>query len=1276
MKKISHLFTTTAALLFACSAMAQSPYEFKCKDYIATPDRSQDKFSYDDTNNTFTINDTGTNNIAFQMDKKADYAYYITNEQTWFAVKGTNLSTATANSDIWWFNGFNKAASAEANHAVTTADGEQIVVWNIKDNSMLNANMNYDNEQIYISSQGNQFCHCMGLTSTKGTSTISMIGYFAPYELAATYPVLMTKMGYTADGKSLVAELKGKINALIAEAEGMIADEAYSDYKSALEAAKNKAQGALAGMGNADYVEALQVLKELRQAVESVSVESTTGISSYTRTANGIDAMQGDVCVKIMFHADKVVRVYKSHSAEIAKKSLTVVQPTAAAAEFALEEKDGVVTLDNTHVIVRLDLATACVTVLRKDGTVLTEEAGSSFAPYMDGPNESHQIQQSFRLATDEYIFGMGQVQNGALNQRGKVMNMVQDNMKVYIPYFQSTKNYGLFWDNYSPTMFSDSEEQTRFMSTGNEIDYYVLVGEKSADVLPLMRQLTGRSPMPALWNLGLYQSKERYTSANETMGVVNEYRKRGVPLDCIVQDWQYWGDDAHWNAMEFLNPTFSNYAQMISSIHNNNAKLMISVWANFGPQTKQYADFSRKGRMIDVVSYPWGAGVKPYDCYDATTRDEYWNYLYTGLMNKDIDALWLDSSEPDYQQKSTSDYDYVTGTGQTWRELRNAFPLAHVGGVHDHFRADALAGKTGLADKRVSILTRSAFAGQQRYGANTWSGDVTSSWENLANQIPAALNFSACGIPYWNSDIGGFFTGAFGGVGDHNWRRLYMRWLQFGTFTPMMRFHGTNTPREIYQFGNENDGIGDYDHILKYIKLRYRMLPYLYSTAWQVASADATFMTALPIAFNSDKNCYDIKDQYMFGDAFLVAPIIQDHTNQRDVYLPADHKWVDFWTGETHEGGQTVTKKGNADIMPLYVKAGSIMPWGPDVQYSTEKAWDNLEVRVYPGADGKFVLYEDENDGYAYENGKYTEIPFTWDDQAQTLTIGKRTGEFDGMLTERTFKICKVTKYHGTGDLHATEYSAEVKYSGEEVTVVLNDETGKPAQLTDCTTEYIQNHSFEDDGRMLTKSAPQGWTVDSNTDWWGVNYGGGNGDPAATDGNFIFGVWNGTVTGASISQTISNLPKGNYTLTVDLHASGTMTESRLGNQRLFANEDEAFFRDQVVTCGTGDNYPMQTLTLRFIQEEDGELVTIGVATDSAPTQTWFKIDNFRLYKTIDEDFVPTAINTASTATKVVGTELYDLSGRRILQYQKGVNIVRERMSDGTMRVKKVLKYN
>lgn len=1271
--KNKYRFVLIAIGLVALSASAQKPFEFKCTDYIATPDRSQSKFTYNKEANTFTINDSGANNIAFQMDKSTDNVYYITNEQTWFAVKGSNLNMATSNSDIWWFNGFNKGASAEANHAVSTADGEQIVVWNIKDNAMLNPNMDYSNERIYLSSQGNQFIHCMGLTSTKGTSTISMVGYFASYELAAAYPSLMRAMGYSADGRTLTAELIGKINVLVETADKMIADSDYANHKAELEAAKEKALVALAAIKETDYAVALLAMKELREVINSVSRRNHVSISSYTRTANGIDAMQGDVCVKIMFHSDSVVRVYKSHHVDIKKSSLSVVQPVASTSVFSLEERDGKVVMDNTSVVVTLDLATACITVSRKDGTVLVRETGNVFAPYMDGPNESYKIQQAFALDADEYIFGMGQIQNGALNQRGKVVNLVQDNMKVCIPYFQSSKNYGLFWDNYSPTTFTDSEEETCFMSTGNEIDYYVLVGEESGDVLSLMRGLTGRSPMPALWNLGLYQSKERYVSANETMNVVKEYRRRGVPLDCIVQDWQYWGDDAHWNAMEFLNPSFSNYAQMIQSVHDNNAKLMISVWANFGPQTKQYAHFSQRGRMIEAVSYPFGAGVKPYDCYDVVTRDEYWQYLYTGLMSKDVDALWLDSSEPDYQQQSPSDYDYVTGTGRTWRELRNAFPLVHVGGVHDHFRADALAERTGLADKRVSILTRSAFAGQQRYGANTWSGDVTASWENLAAQIPAALNFSACGIPYWNSDIGGFFTGSYGGVNDANWRRLYMRWMQFGTFTPMMRFHGTGTPREIYQFGAEKDGIGDYDHILKYVKIRYRMLPYLYSTAWKVCSADAAFMTALPIAFNGDRQCYNIKDQYMFGDAFLVAPIIADHTNERKVYLPAGHQWVDFWNGEALQGGQTVTKRANADIIPLYIKAGSILPWGPDVQYATEKAWDDLEVRVYPGADGEFVLYEDENDNYNYEEGKYTEIPFAWDELSQTLTIGKRKGEFAGMLRERTFRICKVSKYGGIGDLHATAYAAVVRYTGEEVTIALDGEVGVPAIFTDCTIDYIKNPSFEQDGRMLTKQAPQGWNVSSGTAWWGVNQGGGNGDPIATDGNFIFGVWDANVLSASISQTIDGLPSGKYTLTVDIHASGSMATSRLGNQRLFANDNVVFMRDQILTCGTGDNYPMQTLTLRFIQEKDGVPVIIGVATDAALSQTWFKIDNFRLYATEDADFVPTVVSSVTTLPQVAGTEIYDISGRRILQCQKGMNIIREQLDDGTWRVRKVI---
>ena len=431
-------------------------------------------------------------------------------------------------------------------------------------------------------------------------------------------------------------------------------------------------------------------------------------------------------------------------------------------------------------------------------------------------------------------------------------------------------------------------------------------------------------------------------------------------------------------------------------------------------------------------------------------------------------------------------------------------------------------------------------------------------------------------------------------------------------TFTPMMRFHGTGTPREIYQFGSANDGKGDFDQILKYVKIRYRMLPYLYSTAWQVSQYDKTFMQALPIAFNEDPNGYEINDEYMFGESFLVAPVVTEGNSQRSVYLPAGHKWINFWNGETLEGGQSIVNKGHSDEIPLFVKAGSILPWGPDVQYSTEKNWDNLEIRIYPGENGSFTLYEDENDNYNYENGKYTEIPFTWDEATQSLTIGARKGNFDGMLETRTFNICKVSTRMGKGDAHETRYHATVEYTGEEITVSLKDteETISREELTDL----IQNPSFEADGTTLQGKAPKGWTANCNTEWWGVNRGGGKGDPAATDGEYIFGVWSGTNDrNGEISQTIT-LPAGHYELTVDMQATNQGEKMRVGNQRLFANDATALFKDQVMTYGSTDNEPLQTIRLEFDVENDNTPVKIGVTTDGAKDQTWYKIDNFRLY--------------------------------------------------------------
>ena len=1219
--------------------LAQETYKFNCRDYVSTDDKRapQSAFSYDDDANTFTITAAGNMNIAFQMDHQKDGKYYINNTQEWFLVQGSDLVLDKTQSNIWWFNGINSYPGSEPNYTVTNTDGTTLMLWNIKNDATLSKGMDFTSPTIFITAQGAEFFQAMGMTAgSSGKSTISNIAYYAPYEAAAHYPVLLSTLNYTEE--SLTTEIKGLLDNRITEAEALLEKAIESESKTTLQEAVNTAKETSATLGTTDYATAYESLNTLNAAIDAFS--QSVYAYSYEKTANGIHATLNDMHIYVMLYGEDVVRVYKSYDENINKESLCVIQQPSDAVSFEATDDGSVVTVSTAKVNILYHLTTGQVEVQRADATPLIKEKENStkFLPYKDNAYDKYQIMHSFVLDEDEAIFGLGQIQDGNLNYRGQTIYLHQENMKVSIPYFQSSKNYALFWDNYSPTTFTDNSDGTSFQSTGTSIDYYVLCGENSDEVLSQMRELTGKSPMPALWNFGLYQSKERYTSADETMGVVKKYRELGVPLDCVVQDWQYWGDDYHWNALEFLNPTFSNHEEMIKSIHDNNAKLMISIWANFGPETKPFKTLNELGRLIPVETYPSGKGVRPYDVYGKNARDIYWDYLYNGLISKGIDAYWMDSSEPDYYQTNANDFDYITEDGKTWRSVRNAFPLAHVGGVYEHHRAAEAANDAYLAGKRVAILTRSAFAGQQRYGANTWSGDVTSSWENFAKQIPAACNLSVCGIPYWNSDIGGFFTWNYpNGVNDASWRQLYLRWTQFGAFSPMMRFHGTGTPREIYQFGSENDGKGDYDQILKYVKMRYRMLPYLYSTAWQVCKNNKTFMRALPIAFNNDKNGYDITDEYMFGEAFLVAPVVTEGNSQRNVYLPADCKWINFWTGETLDGGQTIVNKGHSDELPLFVKAGSIMPWGPDVQYSTEKPWDNLEIRVYPGADGSFTLYEDNNDGYDYEKGEYTEIPFTWDEATQTLTIGARNGNFDNMLKTRTFNICKVSTRRGTGDLHETRYHATVEYTGEAISINLKDEVETVTRNE--LTNLIQNPSFEEDGSTLSAKAPKGWTANCNTTWWGVNKGGGNGDPAATEGEYIFGVWDSnTGKNAEISQTIT-LPAGHYELTVDMQATNQGTKMRVGNQRLFANEASALFKDQVMTFGSTDNEPLQTITLEFYVENDDTPVKIGVTTDGAQDQTWYKIDNFRLYsvdrpvKTLDENVA--FAETGNTLTDV-----------------------------------------
>ena len=791
----------------------------------------------------------------------------------------------------------------------------------------------------------------------------------------------------------------------------------------------------------------------------------------FTKTEFGMKLNSNSVAIEVQFYSPTIVRILKSPQGNtFSKESLSVIKKPETV-QLNIKQRAEWISINSSKLKVVVNSKSGAIAFTTLAGVDLLSENEAGFTDFNDIGTKTYTVSQSFMLKKDETIYGLGQQQRSQLSLRNVKLQMVQGNTDDYVPFMVSTKGYGLFWDNYSPTVFEDKPESTSFTSEiGDCIDYYFMLGGNIDGSIACMRDLTGQAPMFPLWTYGYWQSKERYKSQNELVGVVQKYRDLQVPLDGIIQDWQYWGNNYLWNAMEFLNAEFPKPQKMVDDIHKLNAHLIISIWSSFGPQTKQFREMQSKNMLLNFGTWPqsglegwppnrdYPSGVQPYDPYNPEARDIYWQYLNKGLFAYGIDGWWMDSTEPDHMDFKPSDFDLKTYLG-SFRKVRNAFPMMAVGGVAEHQRATT-------SDKRVFILTRSAFAGQQRYGANTWSGDVNSSWQSLRNQIPAGLNFSMSAIPYWNTDIGGFFAGAynrgrgeFSGARNPSFQELYVRWIQFGAFTPMMRSHGTDVPREIYNFGTKGEPI--YDAIEKMIHLRYSLLPYIYSCAWDITNQQSTMMRALVMDFDDEK-VTEINNEYMFGKSILVAPVVTaqytpetivktdensgwnknekkdnnivsvDFTQAKTskVYLPSGTKWFDFWTNKSYSGGQELTTQTSIDKIPLFIKAGSILPLGPQVQFATEKKWDNLEIRVYPGADGEFTLYEDENDNYNYEKGAYSTILFKWNEKSQTLTISERKGAFTGMLPMRNFNIIVLNS-------HNNMIKKSVSYKGKKSTNV-----------------------------------------------------------------------------------------------------------------------------------------------------------------------------------------------------------------------------------------------
>ena len=817
--------------------------------------------------------------------------------------------------------------------------------------------------------------------------------------------------------------------------------------------------------------------------------------------------------------SDNTVRIKFHKSATEEVKELIFVTKTSAPA-FQVADSPLKLEIKAPKITISLDKQTGKLTFADKSGKVFLSEKSDSrklTSGTIQG-DSCYMVEQSFESSADEYIFGLGQFQDGQYNLKNVARRLTQVNTQIAIPFIFSSKGYGLLWHQYGLTDFNPTDnfiplvkqeqpttasaqmaevtttsgtqrvsqnqslyqgkftvpedgEYSIFLDLGDMgnrhfvvidgkpcmdqsnmwlpptsgtllklkagehqvqvlcksdntpklswklsdnsttfrspvaqgLDYVVFYGPSADDVIASYRNLSGNAPMFPKWAYGFWQCRERYMSGTHLVETVKEFRKRNLPVDVIVQDWQYWGSRG-WGVPQFDEKNYPNPAGFIKELHDLNAHFNISIWSNPDKNSTIGKEFVLKNRFIPDTKW--------LDYFNAETRKEYWNTLKVNMFDNGVDSWWMDAVEPENDAlKGTKTH---MGLGDFYRLT---YPLMVSQAVSEGQRETS-------SDKRVCILTRSAFPGQQRYGIINWSGDIGGTWEVFRIQIVAGLNYTITGFPYWTTDIGGFFRPGRSQYTDEKYHELLTRWYQWGTFNPIFRMHGYMTETEPWKYGQKVE-----NNMRKMLNLRYQLLPYIYSEAWQITKNGSTIMRPLVMDFNGDTAAVNSKFQYMFGKSLLVAPVTEANVNQWNVYLPIDADWFDFWKGKHFAGGQTIKTDAPLDKIPLFVKAGSVIPMGKVIQSSAEKS-DTLEIRVYEGADARFELYEDEGDNYNYEKGLYSTITFRWDDKAQKLTISDRKGSFPGMLKNRSFSIVKISS--------ADKKEKVVNYTGKSVKINL----------------------------------------------------------------------------------------------------------------------------------------------------------------------------------------------------------------------------------------------
>jgi alpha-D-xyloside xylohydrolase len=751
-------------------------------------------------------------------------------------------------------------------------------------------------------------------------------------------------------------------------------------------------------------------------------------VTSAQKVDDGVEYSMNDGSkMKLQVCTDKIIRVVYTKNASFppADSNYVVVKKSWPATSFTYNTDDYSIQAGALKVTVAKE--TGAVSFYNGSTLILKETAGKILTSKTIRGKAALEGTIAFNSDENEGIYGFGQFQNGLLNQKGLDLDLEQLNISDCSPMFLSTRGFGVLLVDYSNIKVTPPLTIKSAWATNDVIDYYFMYGPEFDDVIAAYRTITGPAPLWPKWAYGYWQCKNLYKNQQDILTAVKTFRSKGYPIDNVVQDWAYYPSNGN-GCQCFDASRYPNITQLIKTLHDSlNCHFTISVWPSFNPLSGANYDFMNSRNYLLNSKDFLG---KTYDAFNDSAAYYYWKFINDSLVSKDVDAFWPDATEPEYH----NDWSIATTSLGPSDKVMNLFPLLHSKNLHDGFRASP-----NSKGKRVCNLTRSYFAGSQRLGAGYWTGDVETNFNTYVTQIPAGLNVCMTGLPLFCTDIGGF-------KGIPNSPTL-TRWFEWGVFNPIFRIHGSRDTELWLDPQSASEAT-----LVKYLKLRYRLFPYVYSLAWKVTSEGYTMMRALPFDFRTDANVTNINNEFMFGPALLIAPVTVANANSRSVYLPAG-AWYDFYTGKVSEGGKNIANvDAPLEKIPVFVRAGSILPLGPEITYA-DTAADPIELRVYTGADGKFTIYEDEGDKYDYEKGAYATIPIEWNEASGNLKIGPRSGSFPGMLAKRTFNVVWVSENHGNDGTVTPAASIDKVITFEGGAVTLNKATGNIGVITSKIT-------------------------------------------------------------------------------------------------------------------------------------------------------------------------------------------------------------------------------